>query len=34
VELIETMRAFEAYTRASQQHDTVTQRAVADVGKF
>jgi flagellar basal body rod protein FlgG len=34
VSLIETMRAFEAYTRASQQHDTVTQRAVGDVGKF
>lgn len=33
VGLIETMRAFEAYTKASQQHDTVTQRAVTDVGR-
>lgn len=33
VGLIDTMRAFEAYTKASQQHDTVTQRAVTDVGR-
>jgi flagellar basal body rod protein FlgG len=33
VALIETMRGFEAYTKATQQHDTVTQRAVSDVGR-
>jgi flagellar basal-body rod protein FlgF len=31
--LIETMRGFEAYTKATQQHDSVTQKAVTDVGR-
>jgi flagellar basal-body rod protein FlgF len=31
--LIETMRGYEAYTKATQQHDSVTQKAVTDVGR-